>query len=321
VEEVVGGVVQRTYTYGLQRISQSQLISGAWTASFYGYDGFGSVRMLTDAGGAPTDAYDYDAWGNAVNATGSTPNVYLYRGEQYDPDLRLYYLRARYYYPLSGRFLSTDPEKPHARAPETLQRYWYADGDPIYWIDPTGLCASGAVTPEAGGYVHLPAFPIDQISPSIPKPRGGGCGASGPGFPGGSSAVWEATHEYRQGKPDRCNPCREQDDIQKRVDRVLGIINNVRKTGGTGGGTPIMDTTCRTENFGNGRWAAVATTTSYWDPNTTKHPCVWDCAAMHESVHADQCVNRLEKLELPAYQMELVCLLTMLWQRSPFSPF
>ena len=39
VEEMAAGAVQRTYTYGLQRISQNQLISGAWTPSFYGYDG------------------------------------------------------------------------------------------------------------------------------------------------------------------------------------------------------------------------------------------------------------------------------------------
>ena len=63
--------------------------ANAWTPSFYGYDGAGTVRLLTDATGTVTDTYDYDAWGNAVNTTGSTPNVYLYRGEQYDPDLRL----------------------------------------------------------------------------------------------------------------------------------------------------------------------------------------------------------------------------------------
>ena len=97
VEEVAGGTVQRTYTYGLQRISQYQQINNIWTASFYGYDGMGSVRLLTDASGTVTDRYDYDAWGNAVNVTGSTPNAYLYRGEQYDPDLTLYYLRARYF--------------------------------------------------------------------------------------------------------------------------------------------------------------------------------------------------------------------------------
>src|SRR5207249_3805303 len=41
VEEVVNGAVQRTYTYGLQRINQNRLIGGTPTASFYGYDGMG----------------------------------------------------------------------------------------------------------------------------------------------------------------------------------------------------------------------------------------------------------------------------------------
>ena len=45
---------------------------------------------------AITDSYDYDAFGNEVNHTGTTPTNYLYRGEEYDTDLGLYYLRARY---------------------------------------------------------------------------------------------------------------------------------------------------------------------------------------------------------------------------------
>jgi hypothetical protein len=85
VEELTGTTVTRRYTTGLQRISESQPINGTWTSSFYGYDGLGSVRQLTDSAGTVTDTYEYDAWGSAVDTTGSTPNVYLYRGEQYDP--------------------------------------------------------------------------------------------------------------------------------------------------------------------------------------------------------------------------------------------
>src|SRR5204863_3823956 len=103
IEEVVNGAVQRKYTYGNSRLSQNQLISSTWTPSFYGYDGMGSVRLLTDSTGTVTDTYDYDAWGSAVNGTGSTPNLYLYQGEQYDADLGLCYLRARYFNPLTGR--------------------------------------------------------------------------------------------------------------------------------------------------------------------------------------------------------------------------
>lgn len=94
VEET--GSAPRTYTYGLQRVNENQIINGAQTPSFYGYDGMGSVRQLTNLAGAVTDTYEYDAYGNKIASTGTTPNIYLYRGEQWDPDLGLYYLRARY---------------------------------------------------------------------------------------------------------------------------------------------------------------------------------------------------------------------------------
>jgi hypothetical protein len=94
VDELVGGAVQRQYTDGLQRISQNQVISGTWTPSFYEYDGGGSVRQLTNLAGAVTDTYAYDAFGNKITSTGSTPNNYLDRAEQYDPDLNFYYLYA-----------------------------------------------------------------------------------------------------------------------------------------------------------------------------------------------------------------------------------
>ena len=87
IDELVGTSVTRTYTYGLQRIAQDQVISGTWTPSFYGYDGGGNVRQLTSSAGAITDTNEYDAFGNKINSTGSTPNNYLYRGEQWDADL------------------------------------------------------------------------------------------------------------------------------------------------------------------------------------------------------------------------------------------
>ncbi len=79
VDEVQSGTVTRTYAYGLERISENQKISSAWTPSFYGYDGHGSVRQLTNTAGAVTDTYDHDAFGNLVSSTGTTPNVYLLR--------------------------------------------------------------------------------------------------------------------------------------------------------------------------------------------------------------------------------------------------
>jgi RHS repeat-associated protein len=148
MEELQGGAVTRQYTYGLQRINENQVLDGAWTPSFYGYDGGGSVRQLTNSSGTVTDSYEYDAFGNSFTVSGTTPNEMMYRGEQYDSDLGLYYLRARYYNPLTGRFMSRDPNDPQLMDsdgmpidPKYLHKYLYAGGDPINQIDPSGRAA------------------------------------------------------------------------------------------------------------------------------------------------------------------------------------
>lgn len=134
LEEVSGGTVQRVYTYGLNRISQSQ----ASGTSFYGYDGHGSVRFLTDSTGAITDRYDYDAFGNVISQTGSTPNVYLFSGEQNDPNLGLYYLRARYLSPPTGRFWTMDTLEGESDTPVSLHKYTYVGNEPVVRLDPSG---------------------------------------------------------------------------------------------------------------------------------------------------------------------------------------
>jgi RHS repeat-associated protein len=122
----------------VQRIDEDQIVNNAWTPSYYGYDGMGSVRQLTSAGGTVTDTYEYDAFGNKIASSGTTPNNYLYRGEPFDSDLGMYYLRARWYNPQTGRFLSQDPAPGFAPFPKTLHKYLYAGADPENRIDPTG---------------------------------------------------------------------------------------------------------------------------------------------------------------------------------------
>ena len=134
LEEISGGTVPRVYTYGLNRISESQ----GGSTSFYGYDGHGSVRLLTDAAGAVTDRYDYDAFGNIISQAGTTPNVYLYSGEQNDPNLGLYYLRARYLNQVAGRFWTMDSFEGDAESPVSLDKYAYVGNEPVLRLDPSG---------------------------------------------------------------------------------------------------------------------------------------------------------------------------------------
>jgi RHS repeat-associated protein len=130
--------VTRTYAYGLGRISENQQISSTWSPSFYGYDGHGSVRQLTNSAGAVTDTYDYDAFGNLINQTGSTPNNYLFAGEQFDPALGLYYNRARYLNTTTGRFWSMDNYAGDDESPLSLHKYLYTNANPVDGIDPSG---------------------------------------------------------------------------------------------------------------------------------------------------------------------------------------
>ena len=164
-EELVGNAVAVRYTYGAMRISQNRL----GTVNYFGYEVGGSVRELLNSSGAVTDTYTYDAFGNNVAETGSTINEFLYRGEQLDPMLRMYYLRGRYYVPLTGRFLTVDSVEEVICAcsvagepPAGINHlYRYTPPDPVDYQDPTGhgfidkVILTGVVLWQTNEYVAV----------------------------------------------------------------------------------------------------------------------------------------------------------------------
>jgi RHS repeat-associated protein len=74
-----------------------------------------------------------------MSAQGTTTNNYLFAGEQLEPALGLYNLRARNYDSSVGRFVSADPFRGEPADPRTLHPYVYAHADPVNQTDPTGL--------------------------------------------------------------------------------------------------------------------------------------------------------------------------------------
>jgi len=139
---VSGGItnLSKLYTYGLSLICQRQ---NTGVTSFYGCDGNGNVRFLTSATGTITDAYTYDAFGTLLSVTGTTPNNYRYTGEQFDPNLGFYSLRARYMNPNTGRFLNRDPYDGNIFDPPSLHKYLYAQNNPVNLNDPSGKQIGG----------------------------------------------------------------------------------------------------------------------------------------------------------------------------------
>jgi RHS repeat-associated protein len=103
---------------------------------YYIYDGLGSTRQLVNSSGGAAQSINYDAYGQPDTA--SPPTNFLFNGQQYDPLTHLYYLRARYYNPFQGRFLSQDPLIGGLAEPASLHRYAYACSDPVSRCDPSG---------------------------------------------------------------------------------------------------------------------------------------------------------------------------------------
>jgi RHS repeat-associated protein len=103
-------------------------------------DGIGSVRLEVSGTGRITNAFDYTAYG-ALNASTAQP-LLGFAGEMHDAS-GLLYLRARWYDPAVGRFMTKDPVSGASENPMTLNRYLYAGASPALNTDPTGLCTGG----------------------------------------------------------------------------------------------------------------------------------------------------------------------------------
>jgi RHS repeat-associated protein len=109
-------------------------VSGS-TVYYYHQDQLGSTRAVTDATGTISASYSYDAFGNLNAQTGNISNPFLFSGQYRDAESGLYYLRARYYDPATGQFISRDPE-----LASTWEPYSYVAQNPLNATDPSGLC-------------------------------------------------------------------------------------------------------------------------------------------------------------------------------------
>ena len=154
----------------------AQYDSGTW--AYHVNDGLGSVRQLADLQGQVVASYGFSPFGVPLGESGGEP--YGYTGEQWDASAGLVYLRARYYSPQTGRFITEDRAPGYVRVPKSLHVYVYAWNNPTLLTDPSGkqvppedcqpgeICAGGTTGP----YVvpSEPTPPAQPIEPSPPSP-------------------------------------------------------------------------------------------------------------------------------------------------------
>jgi RHS repeat-associated protein len=128
----------------------------------YVNDHLGSVLALVDSSGSVVESYQYDAWGNVLGVYDSSNqpinessigNRYLWQGREYSWKTGLYYFRARWYDPVTGRWLSNDP----IGISGGLNQYVFCADDPVNCVDPTGLDAKTVLIPFGFSFsYHVP---------------------------------------------------------------------------------------------------------------------------------------------------------------------
>ncbi|WP_215186234.1 RHS repeat-associated core domain-containing protein [Paenibacillus albidus] len=134
------GQVTTRYIRGINYIAR---IDGAKQYAYYLYNGHGDVVQTVTSAGEVQNQYEYDAFGSPTLTIEIYAESIRYGGEFFDAETSLYYLRARYYDPYVGCFLSEDSYWEEDNNPLSLNLYTYANNDPVQFLDPTGHWAKG----------------------------------------------------------------------------------------------------------------------------------------------------------------------------------
>jgi RHS repeat-associated protein len=129
--------IEANYIWGQGRVlvKHEKSVGGQY---YYLYNGHGDVIEILDDHGNTVNSYQYDEWGNITNQVEAIINPFKYTGEVFDEESGLYYLRARYYDPTSGRFISKDTYEGNITNPLSLNQYTYVGNNPLKYIDPSG---------------------------------------------------------------------------------------------------------------------------------------------------------------------------------------
>ena len=115
--------------------------------SYYHRDEQLSTVFVTDGQGEIRNSYQYDAFGISLETTEQLNNRIRYTGQQYDELTEQYYLRARYYNPVAGRFMQEDVYQG-----DGLNLYAYCGNNPVVYDDPSGYASTstGKACPPQG---------------------------------------------------------------------------------------------------------------------------------------------------------------------------
>ena len=152
VAEVDGGtpttpLAEYTYYPGVDQPYSLRRRMRSDSVFYYAQDFPGNVVGLVDATRSLVAQYKYKSYGaDNGSSPGTVPNLFRFAARQLDSETGLYYMRARYYDPQLGRFVSEDP----IGLAGGINVYVYAGDNPVNGRDPSGeLCHPYPMAPPA----------------------------------------------------------------------------------------------------------------------------------------------------------------------------
>lgn len=136
------GTLMRRYVHGLGPVA----VADGGSARILHLDALGSVSVVTTSDGSVASRYAFAAYGEQTLGSTDSSTALRFAGEYFVPELNLYFLRARFYDPVAGRFLTPDPMDPEPAIPQSYNPYLYAAANPVRYTDPLGTFSLGQIS-------------------------------------------------------------------------------------------------------------------------------------------------------------------------------
>ncbi|MCB0221409.1 MAG: RHS repeat-associated core domain-containing protein [Chrysiogenetes bacterium] len=211
-------------------------------------DRLNSVVAETGDAGTVLHALTYDPHGKTRNESGTSGLELTFTGHLRDIDTGLYYMKARWYDPELGIFLSEDPQSYNPADPFTYSEYVYANLNPLTYIDPFGWAGCDPDKPgcEDGKIVDFDAFlenyPVGD--PALKEQQGEEAEDNGGIFSAVRTKLNGLKNRYKAKFEELYDDYveRSPEGKQKRIAESQRKMGEIQESGGIAG--DLIATTC-----------------------------------------------------------------------------
>lgn len=164
-----------TYTYTRKPSGSPIAVAQGATKQLLNLNQHGDLTATLTTTGNTAQTIDYDPYGVTRATTGGTQPSLGYQADWTDPTTGLINMGARWYQPTTANFTTRDTYNGRLDTPITLNRYTYANNNPLRYNDPTGHYASPLCEVNCGPKPKPKVAPKPITQPKAQPNKGSLC--------------------------------------------------------------------------------------------------------------------------------------------------